>query len=214
MLAERVGFEPTCRLRDKTLSRRPRYDHFGTSPQRQVYAVRTIDYTWGMRSERLTFSPVSPTTIDDLHALVQDDHVRRYLMDGDALPREWTEERVRDSVNLFARRGVGLWLAHSGATADLVGFCGFLEVPSVHSEPQLVYAMFERFTGGGLGTEMARAAIAEARRHQGFATIIASADEANVASIRILEKLGFKRVGTCPGRLGDVFVMVLDASSA
>jgi hypothetical protein len=32
MLAERVGFEPTCRLRDKTLSRRPRYDHFGTSP--------------------------------------------------------------------------------------------------------------------------------------------------------------------------------------
>ena len=31
-LAERVGFEPTCPLRDKTLSRRPRYDHFGTSP--------------------------------------------------------------------------------------------------------------------------------------------------------------------------------------
>jgi hypothetical protein len=27
-----VGFEPTCRLPDKTLSRRPRYDHFGTSP--------------------------------------------------------------------------------------------------------------------------------------------------------------------------------------
>ena len=32
-LAERVGFEPTCRLPDKTLSRRPRYDHFGTSPR-------------------------------------------------------------------------------------------------------------------------------------------------------------------------------------
>ena len=36
-LAERVGFEPTCRLRDKTLSRRPRYDHFGTSPNTQLY---------------------------------------------------------------------------------------------------------------------------------------------------------------------------------
>ena len=32
-MAERVGFEPTCRLPDKTLSRRPRYDHFGTSPR-------------------------------------------------------------------------------------------------------------------------------------------------------------------------------------
>ena len=31
-LAERMGFEPTCRLPDNTLSRRARYDHFGTSP--------------------------------------------------------------------------------------------------------------------------------------------------------------------------------------
>ena len=33
VMAERVGFEPTCRLPDKSLSRRSRYDHFGTSPQ-------------------------------------------------------------------------------------------------------------------------------------------------------------------------------------
>ena len=31
-VAEREGFEPPCRLLGKTLSRRPRYDHFGTSP--------------------------------------------------------------------------------------------------------------------------------------------------------------------------------------
>src|SRR2546428_8509014 len=44
MLAERVGFEPTCPLRDKTLSRRPRYDHFGTSPLRSIGAKRTFNY--------------------------------------------------------------------------------------------------------------------------------------------------------------------------
>src|SRR3954464_236606 len=39
-LAEREGFEPPCRLRGKTLSRRPRYDHFGTSPKlRSVEAL-------------------------------------------------------------------------------------------------------------------------------------------------------------------------------
>src|SRR4029434_4114254 len=47
-LAERVGFEPTCPLRDKTLSWRPRYDHFGTSPGR-VHAVRP-DTTCGTRT--------------------------------------------------------------------------------------------------------------------------------------------------------------------
>ena len=38
-MAEREGFEPPCRLPGKTLSRRPRYDHFGTSPF-LVIAVR------------------------------------------------------------------------------------------------------------------------------------------------------------------------------
>ena len=44
-MAERVGFEPTCPLRDKTLSRRPRYDHFGTSPIRQHGTKRTLEYS-------------------------------------------------------------------------------------------------------------------------------------------------------------------------
>ena len=42
-LAERVGFEPTCPLlAGKTLSRRPRYDHFGTSPQ-GLFLVRAAE---------------------------------------------------------------------------------------------------------------------------------------------------------------------------
>ena len=40
-MAERVGFEPTCRLPDKPLSRRSRYDHFGTSPQRLYHTAIT-----------------------------------------------------------------------------------------------------------------------------------------------------------------------------
>ena len=44
-MAERVGFEPTCRLPDNTLSRRARYDHFGTSPVRWNSLKRTHDYT-------------------------------------------------------------------------------------------------------------------------------------------------------------------------
>ena len=46
-LAERVGFEPTCRLPDKTLSRRPRYDHFGTSPDDGRPRLRADALRWG-----------------------------------------------------------------------------------------------------------------------------------------------------------------------
>jgi [ribosomal protein S5]-alanine N-acetyltransferase len=165
-----------------------------------------------MMSERLAYEVVTPATLDEFHRLVQDDHVRRYLMDGQLFPREWSEERVRDSADLFERRGVGLWLAHHKATRDLVGFCGFLEILSMHPQPQLVYALFEGFTGMGYATEMARASIAEARRHPGFSTIVAGVDGANVVSIRVLEKLGFRREPTEPGSIGTVHMFLLETS--
>jgi ribosomal-protein-alanine N-acetyltransferase len=164
-----------------------------------------------LTSERLTYRPVALATLDDFHRLVQDDHVRRYLLDGELLPREWSEQRVRDSAGLFERSGIGLWLAHQRKTGDLLGFCGFVDIPPMSPQPQLVYAMFERFTGQGYATEMACASITEARRHSVLRTVVASVDEVNVASIRILEKLGFQRIATQPGAFGDVLVFVLDA---
>jgi [ribosomal protein S5]-alanine N-acetyltransferase len=162
-----------------------------------------------MTSERLRYQPVEWTDVDRFHQLLQDEHVRRYLLDGIVFPREWTEEKIADSRALFERRGVGIWLAHDRASGALVGFCGFMEIPSLHPEPQIVYAMPERFTGQGYATEMAHACIDEARRQPGFAEIIASVDEVNAASARILEKLGFQKFGTQVGAFGSVLMLRL-----
>lgn len=64
---------------------------------------------------------------------------------------------------------------------------------------------FERFTGRGYATEMAGAAIEEARRH-GCAEIVAGVDEVNAASLRVLEKLGFERTATLQGAFGHMLV--------
>ena len=165
-----------------------------------------------MLSERLTYRPLTLEFLDDFHQLVEDAHVRRFLMDGQIFPREWSEQRVADSIRLFDRRGVGLWLARQRENDELVGFCGFLEIPSVHPDPQLVYAMLERFTGMGYATEMARTVITEARRQPGFNTIVAAVDEMNVASVRVLYKIGFRQVATQTGSVGNVLVMLLDGT--
>jgi RimJ/RimL family protein N-acetyltransferase len=83
-------------------------------------------------------------------------------------------------------------------------------LPSIHPEPQLVYALFQRFTGIGYATEMAIASIAEARRHPGFDTIVAGVDEVNVASVRVLEKLGFRRAATYSGSFGTSLLLLLE----
>ena len=162
-----------------------------------------------MTSLRLTYEPVGPAHLGAFHTLVEDEHVRRYLMDGAVLPREWSAERIRDSQALFLRRGVGIWLAHRKTSRELVGFCGFLEMPQVHPEPQIVYAMFERFTGKGYAVEMARAAITQARTRTGFERIVAAVDEVNAASRRVLDKFGFEQIAILQGFFGNVLVLQL-----
>ena len=163
-----------------------------------------------MRSARLRYHPVEPGTLDAFHGLVQDEHVRRYMMDGQVLSREWSEQRVQESRALFESREVGIWLAHDKTTDELVGFYGFRIAPSF-PEPQLLYALRERWTRQGLATEMARVAIAQARTQPGFAEIVAAADEVNVRSVRLLEQLGFERIGTTPGAFGDILLFRLAA---
>jgi RimJ/RimL family protein N-acetyltransferase len=162
-----------------------------------------------MRSDRLHYRPIDAASLDAFHSLVTDEHIRRYLLDGSLVSREWSEERIRASESLFNRRGVGIWLAHTSISDELVGFCGFLELPTLHPEPQLVYALFERFVGQGLATEMARAAIEEARTKPGFEEIIAGVDDVNSASVRVLEKLGFRRISVHPGAFGTTSLMRL-----
>ena len=163
-----------------------------------------------MRSERLTYAALGADNIDAFHGLVEDDHVRRYLLDGQLFPRDWTADRIGDSQRLFERRGVGLWLARDRASGALVGFCGFHQIAAPPAEPELVYAMPVACAGKGYATEMARAAITEARNHPGFSTITAAVDAANVASVRVLDKLGFRRGGERPGSFGVVLLLQLD----
>ena len=157
-------------------------------------------------SPRLWYQRLAPAALGRFHSLVVDEHIRRYLMDGMIFPREWSEERIRDSQSLFERRGVGLWLVEKKRSRELMGFCGFLELPSTHEGPQLVYALRERFTGKGYGTEMARASIAYARSRAGFTDIVAAVDEVNANSCKLLERIGFTRVSTVKGNLGALLI--------
>ena len=160
-------------------------------------------------SPRLRYEPLAISHLDAFHSLVQDAHIRQYMMDGEVFPREWSEARVRDSEHLVLRRGVGLRLAFEVATHELVGFCGFLEFASMSAEPQLVYALLDRFTGRGYATEMAGASIEDARLNAGFSEIVAGVDEVNAASVRVLEKLGFTRHQTMQGAFGNMFTYKL-----
>jgi RimJ/RimL family protein N-acetyltransferase len=149
-----------------------------------------------------------------LHAIITDEHVKRYLCDGQTLPPEWAVETIAASDRLFATPGVGLWLVFEPVVdaRTPIGFCGFVTFEGFEAfggEPQLIYALRDRYAGKGHATEAAEACIRHAREHAGFTSIVAAVDEPNRASIRVLEKLGFERSGEVPGAFGAMFLFRL-----
>lgn len=71
-------------------------------------------------------------------------------------------------------------------------------------EPQLHYALLPDHSGRGLATEIAEALIDYARTNSELTLLYSGVDEPNVASIRVLEQVGFERIGDRPGAFGRV----------
>lgn len=161
-------------------------------------------------SPRLTYRRLATADLEAFHALATDPHVRRFLLDGAVVDRAWCSAERARSDELFTSHGVGLWLA-SDAAGD-AGFCGFRLFEELDpGAPQLLYALPERRTGAGLATEMARACVRFAREIAGMCEITAAVDAPNVASTRVLEKLGFERAGASPGPFGETLRFTLRA---
>jgi [ribosomal protein S5]-alanine N-acetyltransferase len=156
-----------------------------------------------MMSSRLTYQPLAAADADVFHALATDSHVRRYLLDGMIVSREWAADAIATSTRLFREHSVGIWLAFEGARA--IGFCGFRVIAELEPHPQLLYALLPDATGRGLASEMAKALVDHAADVQ-FAPVRASVDEVNAASIRVLEKTGFQRCGDVPGEFGRIWL--------
>ncbi|WP_353650264.1 GNAT family N-acetyltransferase [Nakamurella sp. A5-74] len=93
---------------------------------------------------------------------------------------------------------------------DVIGYCGLLFVGrgSAH-EPEIAYELLGRAHGAGYATEAAGALVAWAQE-RGFGRLWAGVREWNLASRRVLQKLGFVETGQVEpdAAYGDSLVVV------
>ena len=150
------------------------------------------------KTQRLSLRRLASEDHASFHRLVTDSHIRRFLLDGVVMDEEWSRSEIARSDELFKSTGLGLWLACD--QDELVGFAGFRVFEEMSPEPQLIYAFEERVTGRGYATEVGQALIELAAPILG--SILAAVDEPNLASVRVLEKLGFRPAGSLPGTFG------------
>ena len=87
--------------------------------------------------------------------------------------------------------------------AALVGTIGYFGPPSADGVVEIGYSVAASHRERGYATEMVRAMTARALATQGVTSVVAEAHEFNVASLKVLERAGFVKVGAGrdPGHL-------------
>ena len=118
--------------------------------------------------------------------------MRHFLFDERVIPLEEVRSIVEQSLRSFDEQGYGIWLVFTRETANLIGFAGLLQ--SSDESPNLIYGVHPDFQGTGFATEAAKAVLHFAFDTLGLKSVQADVDEPNVMSVRILEKLGMKKI--------------------
>ena len=91
----------------------------------------------------------------------------------------------------YAKHGFGLWRVVQKASGLPVGICGLIQ-RDVLPDPDVGYAILDRFAGRGYAQEAAQACLDYGRSKLGITKIVAITTPVNKASQRVLEKIGLK----------------------
>jgi RimJ/RimL family protein N-acetyltransferase len=137
-----------------------------------------------------------PFTFDDLDAfsvIGSDPDVMRYIGAGKPLSREETQARLSGIIEHRKKHGFGVWAAVDRSNGALMGYCG-LQFLDNTSEVEVGYRLARRFWGMGLASEAARASLRYGFGELGLDRIVAVVQPGNIASQRVLEKIGLTYV--------------------
>lgn len=177
-----------------------------------------------VRTQRLVFRSLTADNLVQFHALVCDEHIRRYLLDGQNMSLTWCSDILKSTSEEQRRSGLGLWLLCEHGNSTPFGFAGYLRFEGPASPLQLLYAVCASHTGLGHASEAAVAMIDLARElgvRTGYRTadasggaseskpandgdIVAAVDTPNVDSSKLLTRLGFACTGQVPGAFGPM----------
>ncbi|MFL5297130.1 MAG: GNAT family N-acetyltransferase [Phenylobacterium sp.] len=152
-----------------------------------------------LETERLVFRPFTPDDFDLLAELHSDPEVQRFI------GGMWTAEEVQRRLDFYVgqqvERGYSKWKAYL-RDGEFVGRAG-VSLDLHTGDPELGYSFAQRAWGQGLASEAARAIVDWMWANTDAPELTAFAVAENLASRRVLEKVGMVFEGDAD-RHGDL----------
>lgn len=123
-------------------------------------------------------------------ALNADPEVARYL--GGPATREHSDALVDRIEHHWQRHGWGLYATELRDDAEFIGFVGVHHHPGLPEAPEIGWRLARSAWGRGLAPEGARAVRDLAFGRLGLAALVSATVAPNVASARVMQKIGMR----------------------
>ena len=147
-----------------------------------------------IETERLLLRGLAPTDVDVWATCVADPEFNRFQPKRDLTPRERAERKLTTYQQGWERQPVPYmgWVITTKADSRIIGLC---EVSSDDegTEVEVGYFLCPACWGQEFTTEVARAAVRYAFEYTTWDHLVGTVAPLNVASVRVLDHLGFVR---------------------
>jgi RimJ/RimL family protein N-acetyltransferase len=150
-------------------------------------------YRTGPETDRLEHRAMTVADAEAFFALNSNPDVMRYTGEPPLL----SLDDARDAISTypdFESVGYGRWACVLKETRSIIGFCGLKHLPELDAV-DVGFRFLPEYWGRGLATEACNASIAFGFDALQLDRIIALVLPENIASIRVLEKVGMLREG-------------------
>lgn len=158
-----------------------------------------------LATARIDLTQLLPSDAPEAFALNGDPEVVRYTGDGPFASVE-AAQAFLESYRDYRAYGYGRWALRRREDGAFLGWCGLKYHPDT-CETDLGYRLHRRFWGQGYATEAGLGCLHHGFWKLGLERIVAHVMEANLASIRVLEKCGLSPVASISieGQPGLIF---------
>lgn len=144
-----------------------------------------------IETERLLLRQFTMDDLDDLYFIYSHPDLSKYLSNEQPLRLDQTRAAINSIIESWQQHKFGVWAVVYKKHRKLIGHCGlkFLEnTPEV----QIGYLLLKDYWRRGLGTEAAAAVLKYGFDVVKLERIVAIAKPENIASRRVMEKVGMK----------------------
>jgi RimJ/RimL family protein N-acetyltransferase len=148
-----------------------------------------------VETDRLRLRPLATSDADGLLRLHRDPEMMRYFGDGHTYREDQSRSWLDWHVAMWDLEGYGFWAVEHQVDGAFIGWLGVTKVwdpPELLPASEVGWFIDRRYWGQGLATEGAGEALRFAFGPLGLPRVIARYNADNVASGRVMEKIGMK----------------------